>query len=165
MKRNLVTFITVSIFICGLAGFFIWGLTSLLFAVDYPEKNELRYEECTFIGYENVRDRGTRYYIFVNEYDEPLEIDNIVSSSVSESLLRDISSGDKITVSIDQSDKDLYSMYCGDINILSYDDYLSEHEPNNALGVVLLTLFSCLMLGLLVVEIIYYKKTGDIIGF
>ena len=82
MKRNLVTFITVSIFICGLAGFFIWGLTSLLFAVDYPEKNELRYEECTFIGYENVRDRGTRYYIFVNEYDEPLEIDNIVSSSV-----------------------------------------------------------------------------------
>ena len=47
-----------------------------------------------------------------------------------------------------------------ELYILSYDDYLDEHNRNNTIGIVMLSIFSIMCSGIFVSEIKHYKKTG-----
>ena len=144
------------------AGLFLWGFFSLL-VTDYPPQDELVYEECTFIRSErDASARSVRFNIYVEEYEMPLEIDNVVIDKADREALSRLKAGDKITVSRrdGKNNHDLYAMSHGETRILTYEDYLSEHEENNATGLGLTAVMSILSVFILIVAAVHYKLTG-----
>lgn len=133
---------------------------------DFLPKEELVFEECTFVKYNFIEDKGsrgrvTRYYkVYVEEYAVPLEIDSIIYDRVSKGKLDNLEAGERIVVSIDKADYSLYYLACEYSDVLSYEDYLEGHEENYRIGLVVFPVLSCLGLGLFVANIIYYKKKG-----
>lgn len=129
---------------------------------DYPTKDSLVYEECTFVKYEYSNERYLKYYhIYVEEYAVPLEIDNIAFEKNMKIPLSDLEPGDKVTVSIEnyRGTLYLYSIYNGDVHILSYEAYLDAHNENDKWGVIVCLFGTCAGLGLFTAEVVYYKKT------
>ena len=112
----------------------------------YPAKSDLVYEECTFVGYTIVR-RGRYnekyYYISVEEYDDPLIIDCVVSRKANRDVLNSISAGDKITVAIkrNKSKQELYLMSCHGEDVLNYSVYVKTQNTNFKGIVILLSIF------------------------
>ena len=166
-KSDKISFILHNIFyICALC-FFLF-LAIMFTTTDYPTKESLVYEECTFIKYEyivkeNHNHSTTRYYnIYVEEYDKPLEIDNIIYDRIHQGLLSTLEKGDKITVSIKhhKNDMNLYEMSYGEKYILSYDDYLDAHKENDEIGFILAPVLICLISGLIIAEAVHYKLKG-----
>ena len=134
----------------------------------YPKENELIFEKCTFIRYEYKRDISTRhaserFYIYVEEYGRPLEIDNIVFNKVNEDDLKKLSEDDSIIVSTREfkGNFDLYSMSADDIEILTYNDYLSSHNRNTKIGLIVLPILMAISGGMLIWGIFHYKRTGE----
>ena len=162
-------FIIQSVFFLALTLFFVWALFGVMLIEEYPEKAELTYEECTFIKYEKIERRYNRhskmryYYLYVEEYDQPLEIDNIVFPVTNEEALQRLKQGDKVTVSLYEykGEINLYEAFCGSDSILNYEDYLSKHNGNNELGVIVCSVFICASIGLLFAGIVHYRKTGN----
>lgn len=158
--------------------FYIFALCFFLFfgfftTTEYPAKESLVYEECTFIkseyiSKENRNHSTTRYYnIYVEEYDKPLEIDNIIYDRIHQGFLSNLEKGDKITVSIrhykddmNLYDMNLYEMYYGEKYVLTYDDYSEGHKENDEIGFILAHVFIFLISGLIVAEFIHYKTKG-----
>ena len=163
-----ISFVIQSIFFLGLVIFFTWALIGVLSIEEYPSEDSLVYEECTFIKYEykEIKYRRTStmkyYYLYVEEYDEPFIIDNIVFSKTNEEALQNLMGGDKITVSLFE-DKDklyLYSASYKQSDILSYEAYFVEHESNDSIGVIVCSVLLCMSLALFIAEVYYYKKNG-----
>lgn len=135
---------------------------------EYPTKESLVYEECTFVKYDYVNKKGYRshtqfYDIFVEEYAVPLRIDSIVYNKVYKSALSDLKKGDKVTVCIEFHEEDLNylsSISCGDTTILSYEDYIEAHTENDKYGYIVCPILFSLGIGLFIAEVIHYKKTG-----
>lgn len=166
-KLNKGSFIIQSVIFLFLAVLCLVVPVGVIVAADNPPENSLVYEECTFKKYECVDTRAGkstshRYYIYVKEYDKPLEIDNIVFDRTYESDLSELKSGDKLTVSISESNDriELYSLSCDDGYILSYSNYLEAHKANERLGITTLPLFSLVCLVAFIKGISHYKKTG-----
>lgn len=148
---------------CGLLLIFsallLFLFVSNLCTWNYPKKESLVYERCTFVKYEKKSGRSSRYYIYVREYEEPLEIDNIVFHDVNKGDLDSIRVGGKIKIAKDKH-LTLYSLEYHGESILSYDDYLQRHNKNHIIGIFVTLIFNGVTLTLFVVTIIYYKKTG-----
>lgn len=124
----------------------LWVLIGFVSAEDYPDKNSLAYEECTFIKCEYIEyfysKHGKRKYynVYVEEYDKPLQTDDLVYKRINKNALAELKGGDSVKVSLSE-EKDffeIYSMSCDGVSILSYEDYLAEHERNNRVGAVVL---------------------------
>ena len=163
-----ISFVIQSIFSISLIAFFTWVLIGVLSIEEYPTEDSLVYEECTFIKYEfketKYRKTSTMkyYYLYVEEYGEPLIIDNIVFSKTNEEILQSLIGGDKITVSLFE-DKDklyLYSASYKQSDILSYEAYFAQHESNDSIGVIVCSVVLCMSLALFIAEVYYYKKNG-----
>ena len=131
---------------------FIQSLT-----VTYPDKSELQYETCTYVDYEHERHSSGKgrtshsYKVYVEEYDVPLTIDNIVFPAVPEERFLTLKKGDKVTLSIESSDDKLY-LYALSVNgrdILSYDEYLDEHSGNDKVGAYFFPIMIIMSLGLM----------------
>ena len=160
-KRN---HIIISFIALAATVLFTWVFISLLSEEPYPAADALVYEECTFVKYERNKtyQSSAVYYVYVKEYFDPLEIDNIVSSSASEAGLLSLENGDKIKVSIRKTENgnDLYYMSSGQTSVLTYENYLAEHRGNMTVGYIILPILSLGSLALLIAETVYYKKYG-----
>jgi hypothetical protein len=146
-----------------LAGLFIWAFVNLMILENAPAAESLVFEECTFERYEIVNDSKTIcYFLYVEEYEKPLEIDSIVVGVIDRDTLREVGSGDTIVVSKYEGKKSfpLYALSYGNKAILAYEDYLTEHDGNNSLGIWITGIFSLLMVILLIANTIHYKQTG-----
>lgn len=134
MEKNKVTII-LEIVMCLVASVVLFYNFFQCVTADFLPESELVYEECTFKWYDHEveRRRVNYYYIYVNEYDKPLKIDGKVFKETDEKALSEIEMMDKITVSIFNKGDDLYlySVSHGDVQILSYDVFVSEHMRAN----------------------------------
>ena len=138
MGKNKVTLI-LEIVMCLVASVVLFYNFFQCVTADFLPESELVYEDCTFKWYDHEVERTGRfssetyYYIYVNEYDKPLKIDGKVFKEIDEKALSEINMMDKITVSIFNKGGDLYlySISHGDVRILSYDVYVSEHMRAN----------------------------------
>ena len=160
-KTAFVVFITITL---AFLAFSLFCFVNLILINKYPSSEDLKYEQCTYVRSEYVSvGRGYHnYYIYVEEYNEPLKIDNIVINRTNEELLFSLNKGDTIIVSIyDNGKLDLFSVSYNNDYILSYEDYLKEHNGNNVVGKIATAVMSCIALGFLVGGSIYYKKTGE----
>ena len=86
-RLNKVMFFVQSLFFGGVGMLFLVSL--IYFMIDDPPPAEtLVYENCKFVKYEFEQKKGARgsvynhYYIYVEEYEEPLEIDEMVFQSI-----------------------------------------------------------------------------------
>ena len=166
-KSDKISFVLHIVFyICAFVFFLFISIISL--TTEYPTKDSLVYEECTFIKYDFISKESrnhstTRYYnIYVKEYDEPLGIDNIIYDRVHQGYLGNLKKGDKITVSIKKDEKrpNLYVMSYDKKYILSYDDYRDGHMKNDEIGHILFPILTCMITGLFIAEFIHYKTKG-----
>lgn len=172
MPNNKKNYIIQNILLSFLVILFTGFLIGVLTIKEYPNKDELKYKNYTFVNYEYVKRTGRygsreKYYIYVKEYEKPLEIDNIVVKKTNLDVLKTIQPDDIIVVSIREYDDnlDIYSFeYNGDY-VLTYEDYLSRHNSNNKTGIIVTSILSGVTLSLLIFGIIYYKKTGKLILF
>ncbi len=158
-----IQFVFVSLLFLLLAGLFIWGFFSLMFTEKYPSADSLVYENCTVVDYELVSTgRASWYYIYVEEYEKPLEIGTIVMREIDRDALRWMNAGDTIVVSHYEGKRslNLYALSHGDTVILSYEDYLTAHDGNDSVGVVITAVMALLQIGLLIANTVYYKRTG-----
>ncbi len=141
--------------------------------IDYPSEDALVYEDCTFIRYEYKKEESskgsvTKYYnIYVEEYDTPLEIDNIVYDNIDARVLHNLMAGDIVTVSIREfkDTRSLYALSFGEKCILSYDEYLDVHTSNSDIMIKLLIGLLILTSGWLIGEIIYFQRTGKAVSW
>ena len=173
MKSEKILCIVFCVMISLLALLSVAGIITLARAEISYATTQLIQESCTFIKYEYEvieRRKGDdieRYYIYVKEYTEPLEIDNIVSDQVNKIVLRDLQEGDMITLSIDQKRNVLSAEHNGQY-IVSYEDYVAKHSRNNIVGIIVSALFFCFCVIFLIVCVVRYKKTGmvsDILAY
>jgi len=121
---------------------------------------------CTFSEYELkvYEHRGSDsevYYICVQEYEKPLEIDQIVSDLVNRRVLNGLEKGDQITVLFDKK-RNLSSLEHQGEYVLTYEEYVAEHERNDGVGVIVTLIMSSISWGLIIFLIVRYKKTGMI---
>ena len=168
-KLNKVMFFVQSIFFGGVGMLFLVSLIYFMFD-DPPPAETLVYEKCTFVKYELEQKKGAKgkvynhYYIYVEEYAEPLEIDEMVFQTIKEKELLSLKNGDKITVSISDTAY-LYSLFYGDDYIWSYEDYLIVHKDDDKVGFIVASTLSCLGFVPFIIGVIYYKKTGETLPF
>ena len=163
MITEKIKHIIISVIMLSAAALFTWAFISLLLIEPYPPADQLVYEECTFVKCERkTPSRSVVYRVHVKEYAEPLEIDNIVSSSASEAGLLSLKNGDKIKVSIRKTENgnDLYYMSSGQTSVLTYEDYLAEHRGNMTVGYIILPILSLFSFTLVGLETVRYKKLG-----
>ena len=158
-----VLFILIIIFVIFLIG---------VLSIKYPNKEDLKYEECTFIKYEFIENRSVKssskhYNIYVEEYDKELRIDNIIYDDINKELLDKLKKGDKIIISVRENNEiyDIYSMSYKNNYILSYEAYLNGHYKNDKIGLIVIPIFIFITGGLLLFGIIYYKKTSKCFPF
>ena len=131
--------------------FFLYAYVGLVTKDDYPNINSLTYEECTFIEYEYIEYRyskygKTKYYnIYVEEYDKPLKTDDLVYKCINKDVLDELDSGDTVKVSLSKEENkiEIYAMFFGGDSVLTYDDYLTEHKKDEAVGYVFLPVILC----------------------
>ncbi len=154
----IVSTVFFSIFFVLFAVIYIGFLSS---GGDYPSPEDIMYEECTFERYEIRKHKsGRSYLVYLEEYEEALKIDSIVSRHVNKGVLEDLQAGDGVTVSIDE-DGNLYAMVHGDSYILSYEDFLSAHEINHRNGMIIAPILVCLSAALVIGNCVLWKKTGE----
>ena len=160
-KRFIIHICFFSFFLLLFIGCFI-GLATIR---SYPSKDKLTYENCTFLRYELKRSVGVKsgttakYLVYVEEYNKPLEIDNIVIKKANKEALQSLEEKDVIQIS--RRDYNLYSASVGDTYILRYEDYLYCHNTNNLIGYIVVSSLILICSGMLVADIIVYKKTGE----
>ena len=162
-EKQPVQFVFVSLLFLALAGLFIWAFVNMAFLGSYPPAESLELEECTVVEYELVSTAKSSYYfIYVEEYEKPLEIDNIVMNVIDREALLELEAGDTILVSHYEGKRsfNLYTLSHADKTILAYEDYLAEHEGNNTIGIWVTGVLSLSSIALLIANTIHYKKTG-----
>lgn len=163
-EKQRTRFVAVSVLLLLLAVLHIGGSLVLALVESYPSADALVYETCTFARYERVsRGRyGASYYIYVEEYGKPLEIDSISICGIDREALEAVKAGDSIVVSKEEGNGSfsLYALSHGDRDILAYEDFLAQQKRNDHVGAIGVGLFSLLPIGLLAANVILYRKTG-----
>ena len=162
-----VQFVFVSLLFLALAGLFIWAFVNMAFLGSYPPAESLELEECTVVEYELITaSKSSYYFIYVEEYEKPLEIGNVTKNVINREVLLELEAGDTIVVSYYEGKRslNLYSLAHGEKTILAYEDYLAEHEGNNTVGIWVTGALSLASIALLIVNTLRYKKTGECIS-
>ncbi|MBR2987383.1 MAG: hypothetical protein IKC63_05135 [Clostridia bacterium] len=168
MRKNHTSFIIFCI--ATTFCFLFFGIVFFFFAMSspFPETSPV-YENCTFLSYEHVRRVGGKttnhyYYIYTEEYDKPLVIDNIAFRSAYAEALDSLRKGDVLTVSIDHDRErlDLFAIAYNETPIMTYEDYEEAHTDNRTLGYIILPILSGGSLFFLITGSIFYKKKGRI---
>ena len=146
--------------------FFVAGLVS-----EYPTAESLVYEECTFEKYKKVKHERENnrieenYYIYVEEYPLFLVIDNSVFDKTDETVLAELEAGDKLLISTYYYAETDYvqAMSHNGIEILSYEDSVAKKIAMDRRRTIIAFVFGCIMTTGLVVGIVSYNKTGNVI--
>ena len=76
-------------------------------------------------------------------------------------MLNGLEEGDQITVLFDKK-RNLSSLEHQGEYVLTYEEYVAEHERNDGVGVIVTLIMSCISWGLIIFLIVRYKKTGMI---
>ena len=123
-------------------------------------------QACTFLEYEyqviELKNGDVeRYFVYVQEYEKPLKISQNAFDQVNRRVLNDLEEGDQITVLVDKR-RNLSSLEHQGEYVLTYEEYVAEHERNDGVGVIVTLIMSCISWGLIVFLIVHYKKTGGI---
>ena len=166
MKRGKQSarFVATNMLFLLLAVLLIGGSLALALVEQYPPADSLVYEECTFERYERISwvKYGASYFIYVEEYGKPLEIDSISIRAIDLDALEAVKVGDSIVVSKEEGKKSfcLYALSHGDKDILAYEDFLATQNGDNSVGAVFTGVMSLLPIGLFIANVILYKKTG-----
>ena len=154
--------ITVIFFICVFT-----FLTIVMICLSItPSVNTLKKEQCTFISHEVIyygkRNSQKECYIYVEEYEQPLVIDDWLFEISHEEKLSKLNNGDIITVSIkhENGKSSLYLVELYDEEILPYSEYVYETRKGAQIGIVFFSVFNCFCISFLVIEILYFKKEG-----
>lgn len=159
-KSELIGFIIIGVLTLGVM------VASLLVAVlprNYPSLEKLSYEELTYVRYEHKEHRRfDKYLIYVEEYDESLQIGSVTEAAVSERALSSLDNGDVITVGyhISKDTKEICSISSGNKDVLSFDDYLAAQQKNDRVGIIFGWVFFAVFSFALVAEVIHFVKTG-----
>lgn len=163
-EKQRTRFVAVSVLLLLLAVLHIGGSLVLALVESYPSADALVYETCTFARCERVSwgRYGASYYIYVEEYGKPLEIDSISLRAIDREALEAVKAGDSIVVSKEEGNGSfsLYALSHGDRDILAYEDLLAQQKRDDNVGAVFVGLFSLLPIGLLAANVILYRKTG-----
>lgn len=165
MKSGKISLIVLCVIFSALAILFGVGFVFLA-GTNYSEDQYLE-QTCTFLDcehvvHERISDADVEYYeIYVQEYEKPLQIDLIVFDQVNKSLLFDLDEGEVITVLLDKKNHVISMSHDGQY-VLSYEDYVAEHESNNTVGVFVTLIMCGMSVGIVIVLIVYYKKHGII---
>ena len=162
-----VQFVFVTLLFLALAGLFIWAFVSLAISKGYPPAESLELEECTVVEYELITaSKSSYYFIYVEEYEKPLEIGNVTKNVINREVLLELKAGDTIVVSYYEGKRslNLYSLAHGEKTILAYEDYLAEHGVNNTVGIWITGALFLASIALLIVNTLHYKKTGECIS-
>lgn len=151
-------------------GLIIFGLLFMLFLLipikQYNFHNykyeDLTHKTYTFENYEEPGHRGSYYEVYVLEEDKPLMIDNIVQKEIKDSLLWGLESGEVIECYLTKSSKSSYAyeiveIKCGNEVILSLDDYVSKHQKNAIVGIVIIPIIAMMIIIVGVVFLILPK--------
>ena len=163
-KFELIGFIIISVLtLCVM-------VAALLIAIlprNYPSTEKLSYEELSYIRYEHKEHRRfDKYLIYVEEYDEPLQIGSVTETALSESALSSLDNGDVITVGyhISKDSKEICSISSGNNDILNFDNYLAAQQKNDRVGIIFGWVFFAIFSFALVVEAIHFVKTGKCVS-
>lgn len=163
-EKQRVRFVAINMLFLLLAVLLIGGSLALALVEKYPSADALVYEACTFVRCERVSwgRYGDDYYIYVEEYGKPLEIDSISIRGIDREALEAVKAGDSIAVSKEEGTNSfpLYALSHGDRDILAYEDFLAQQKRNDHVGAIVVGLFSLLPIGLLAANVILYRKTG-----
>lgn len=163
-EKQRTRFVAVSVLLLLLAVLLIGGSLALALVESYPSADALVYETCTFARCERISwgRYGDNYYIYVEEYGNPLEIDSISLRAIDREALEAVKAGDSIVVSKEEGKNSfpLYALSHGNQDILAYEDFLAQQKRDDNVGAVLVGLFSLLPIGLLAANVILYRKTG-----
>ena len=166
MKRGkqAARFVAINMLFLLLAVLLIGGSLALALVEKYPSADALVYETCTFVRCERISwgRYGASYYIYVEEYGKPLEIDSISIRGIDREALEAVKAGDSIVVSKEEGNGSfsLYALSHGNQDILAYEDFLAQQKRNDHVGAIGVGLFSLLPIGLLAANVILYRKTG-----
>ena len=166
MKRGQQSarFVAINMLFLLLAVLLIGGSLALALVEKYPSADALVYETCTFARYERISwgKYGASYYIYVEEYGKPLEIDSISLRAIDREALEAVKAGDSIVVNKEEGNGSfsLYALSHGDRDILAYEDLLAQQKRDDNVGAIFVGLFSLLPIGLLAANVILYRKTG-----
>ena len=70
--------------------------------------------------------------------------------------------GDIIVVSMEEGNRSLglYSLSHGDNAVFTYENFLAAQDEDDSVGAVVMVVMSLLFIGLLMANMILYKKTG-----
>ena len=168
MKKDTLGFIILLIITIIITLIFFTVIMIYSFGIKFPNPSELQYEKCTFKYFELGRSDSNpsninKCYIYVEEYNIPLEIDNIVYKDSYKEELSKLKSKEELIVSFEkeESSYNLYSLETKNTIILSYNDYLNKHENQRKTGIITFSIFTSVSILLLIIDIIYYKKTGE----
>lgn len=160
-KIKMITLCTVLSFFAMLFTIGFIGMTTASYSKD-------RYTEqaCTFLEYEyqviELKNGDVeRYFVYVQEYEKPLKISQNAFDQVNRRVLNRLEEGDQITVLFDKK-RNLSSLEHQGEYVLTYEEYVAEHERNDGVGVIVTLIMSCISWGLIVFLIVHYKKTGGI---
>ena len=163
-EKQRVRFVAINMLFLLLAVLLIGGSLALALVEKYPSADALVYETCTFARYERISwgKYGASYYIYVEEYGKPLEIDSLSIRGIDREALEAVKAGDSIVVSKEEGKNSfpLYALSHGDRDILAYEDFLAQQKRNDHVGAIVVGLFSLLPIGLLAANVILYRKTG-----
>ena len=168
MKKYTLGFIILLIITIIITLIFFTVIMIYSFGIKFPNPSDLQYEKCTFKYFELGRSDPNssninKCYIYVEEYNIPLEIDNIVYRDSYKEELSKLKSKDELIVSFEkkESSYNLYSLETKNTIILSYSDYLNKHEKQRKTGIITFSIITSVSILILIIEIIYYKKTGE----
>ena len=166
MKRGKQSarFVAINMLFLLLAVLHIGGSLALALVETYPSADALVYETCTFARCERISwgRYGDDYYIYVEEYGKPLEIDSLSLRGIDREALEAVKAGDSIVVSKEEGKNSfpLYALSHGDRDILAFEDFLAQQKRDDNVGAIGVGLFSLLHIGLLAANVILYRKTG-----
>ena len=104
--------------------------------------------------------------VYVEEYDEPLQIGSVTETALSESALSSLDNGDVITVGyhISKDSKEICSISSSNNDILNFDNYLAAQQKNDRVGIIFGWVFFAIFSFALVVEAIHFVKTGKCVS-
>lgn len=162
-KGFIIGLIIHSFFIC----LFTFLIIVMLCLWHTPDISTLKKEDCSFVSYKVIyygkRNLQKKCYIYVEEYDQPLIIDQDVFDIKYIERLSSLAKGDIITVSIkhEGNKNSLFLVETDDKKIFSYEEYEYEVHKGSQIGLIFFSFFNIISISFLIVEIIHYRKKGE----
>lgn len=144
----------------------ILGLFISFWSFTYPSAEDLVYKECTFIRHEDLkRKNGKLCYIYVEEYEKPLEISGVTKSHSDHDYMSNIQRGDTIYICVAKEGRLSYFLCYLSHNenvILSHDGYLAGHNENDHVRIALGWIMFVLSTAVIIYQGAVYRKFSKI---